>query len=998
VFVFGSFQLDVANASLRRGKQALVLTPKAFNVLRYLVEHAGQLVTKDDLWRAVWPGVTVTDAALAVCVSEIRKALRDETRTPRYIETVHRLGYRFIALVSTQSVPILDSGVQSQDLSLARSLPSPTQHFVGRETELAQLHQWLEQALAGERQIVFVTGEPGIGKTTLVEQFLQQEQVARENLWIGRGQCIEHYGPGEAYLPVLDALGRLCREPGGERLVELLEQHAPSWLVQMPPLLGAAQWRELQEKVAGATRARMLRELAEAMEVISRERLLVLRLEDLHWSDYSTLEWLSLLARRQEAARLLILGTYRPVELIVREHPLRNLKHELQLHGHCQELLLAPLRETAVMQYLAQRFAAPVSSDLSDGEHQGAGHPPEPLRKLAHTVYQRTDGNPLFMVNVVDYLVERAGLKTIDVAAAQSREALGADRIDAPPSIVQMIELNLERLTADEQAVLETASVAGVEFPIAAVATALQRPIGEIEACCTRLSHRQQFVHSAGTMDWPDGTVAARVQFRHGLYREVLYNRVPPGRRVELHRRIAECEEVGWGERAAEIATELAYHYTQAGQIKQALRYAQLAAEQALRRGAYPEAAGLIETALKLLDHLPEGNQRLRAELALRDIESTVAFVWHGAASQECERPVRRMCELAEKLGERDQLLRGLIALQVLHVNQGELLLGQELAKRYVDLAGTTQDPRLLAEAHYNAGMLAFFCGNLRQALAHLDNAQRHASEAKLNDKVSHFFGIRYKSLFASARALPLQLRGRPDEALKSAEQGLRDARDSRHLFSLSCVLAAPASILRCCRREPEIALVQAEEAIALSQQNGFSEWLNWGQFTHGWALAELGQPAQGIAEMEAGVAGLKGREPFEQYRVALIAQTYARTGRTDQALTMLNEALAHIERTGGRVDHAEILRLKGEVLLMHDRSATVEAEHCFRLALEVARAQEAKWWELRTAVSLARLLRDTNRGDEARTMLDEIYTWFTDGFDTADLKDAKALLNELNG
>jgi predicted ATPase len=251
----------------------------------------------------------------------------------------------------------------------------------------------------------------------------------------------------------------------------------------------------------------------------------------------------------------------------------------------------------------------------------------------------------------------------------------------------------------------------------------------------------------------------------------------------------------------------------------------------------------------------------------------------------------------------------------------------------------------------------------------------------------------------ASVRALPLQLLGWPDEALKSAEQVLRDARDSRHLFSLGFALAAPGGIFRRYRREPQIALVQAEEATALSEENGFSDWLNWGQFTHGWALAELRQPTQGIAEMEAAVAGfrLSGGQAFQQYRVALIAQGYARTGRTDQALTMLNEVLAHIERTGEKVDQGEILRLKGEVLLMHDRSAAVEAENCFRAGLAVAHAQEAKWWELRIATSLACLLRDTNRGDEARTMLAEIYNWFTEGFDTADLKDAKALLDELS-
>jgi tetratricopeptide (TPR) repeat protein len=399
-----------------------------------------------------------------------------------------------------------------------------------------------------------------------------------------------------------------------------------------------------------------------------------------------------------------------------------------------------------------------------------------------------------------------------------------------------------------------------------------------------------------------------------------------------------------------------------------------------------------------VLDQLPEGNQRLRAELALRTIESAVAYVWHGGASQERERPIRRMCELGEKLGERDQLLRGLIALAVHHWVGGELLLGQELAKRNLDLAEATQDPRLLVEAHHYAGMMAFSCGNLRQALTYLDDALRHASAASLDDKVSPLFGTLYKSRSTSNLAQLLQLLGSPDEALKSAEQALRLARDSRHLFSLAVALIAPGGTFRSYRREPEIALVQAKEAIALSQENGFSDWLNWGRFYQGWASADLGQPEQGIAEMEAADAGFRqnGGAPFQQYRIALIAQAYARTSRTDEALTMLNEALTQIERTGERVDHAEILRLKGEVLLMHDRSATVEAENCFRTGLAIARQQEAKWWELRATVSLARLLRDTNRRDEACSILAEIYTWFTEGFDLPDLKDAKSLLDEL--
>jgi predicted ATPase/DNA-binding winged helix-turn-helix (wHTH) protein len=607
MFVFSPFRLDIANASLQRGKQAIVLTPKAFNVLRYLVEHAGQLVTKDDLWRAVWPGISVTDATLTVSMNELRKALGDQPKAPRYIETVHRLGYRFIAPVSTEAVRVADSSIRGEHFKLARGLPPSTPHFVGRHAELAELHKWLERALEGERQIVFVTGEPGIGKTTLVDEFLRQEQVSGEqNLWVGRGQCIEHYGTGEAYLPLLDALGRLCRGPGGGRLLELLDEHAPAWLGQLPSLLGAAQRRELKGRVAGATHARMLRELADAIEVITAEKPLVLRLEDLHWSDYSTLEWLGFLARRQESARLLMLGTYRPVEVILREHPLKNLKQELQIHGQCKELPLTLLSEPAVKKYLNLRFASPFSSNLSGARRRGEAPAQEPLLELAHTIYQRIDGNPLFMVNMVDYLAEREVVKTLgDAVTAQSADVAGVDRIDTPPSIVEMIERNLERLNPDEQAVLEAASVAGAQFPAAALAAALNRPLSEVEACCTRLSRQQQFVHSRGTWEWPDGTVAARFDFQHALYREALYKRIPPGRRIQLHERIAVRAEAAYGQQVEEVAAELAYHYGLCGNKAKTLKYLEIAGRQAEQRSAYAESVGHFAAAIELLKSRP---------------------------------------------------------------------------------------------------------------------------------------------------------------------------------------------------------------------------------------------------------------------------------------------------------------------------------------------------------------------------------------------------------
>lgn len=382
---FGPFRLDPANACLWRKSEVIALMPKAFAVLEYLVQHPGRLVTKDALLEGVWPGTAVGEAVLKVCIGEIRKALRDPARTPRFIATVHRRGYRFIAPVTA---------VTASDTAQAPGgglRPAPVQ-LAGREIVLDALHRGLARALGGERQVVFVTGEPGIGKTSVVEAFVSQLATDPQR-WIAQGQCMEHYGKGEAYLPVLDALGRMCSAPGGARLLALLRRHAPTWLVQLPGLLSAGERKGLQRELLGATQERMLREMAEAVEVLTAEIPLVLVLEDLHWSDYGTLDLLARLARRREPAHLLLIATYRPVEVILSDHPLKAVKADLELHGQCRELPLDVLGEAAVSAYLADRF------------------PGSPLPvELAPLIHQRTDGLPLFMVTVVDELMAQGVL------------------------------------------------------------------------------------------------------------------------------------------------------------------------------------------------------------------------------------------------------------------------------------------------------------------------------------------------------------------------------------------------------------------------------------------------------------------------------------------------------------------------------------------------------------------------------------------------------------
>ena len=436
--LFPPFRLDLVNAQLWRGDQEIRLRRKTFDVLRYLADHPGQLVTKEALLDAVWAEVTVSDSMPAICVTELRKALGDEARIPRFIETVHRRGYRFIAKVTTAA-----AGESTREPPFVPKGPKPI--MVGRQDELAPLQSWYSRVVEGQRQVIFVTGEAGIGKTTFVQAFL--DSIAQEgSVAIGRGQCVEQYGAGEPYMPVLEALGRLCQEPGGERLIELLNRFAPTWLAQMPALLTREERVRLQAEMQGVTQQRMLREMTQALEALATEAPLVLLLEDLHWSDFSTLELIAAIARRSELARLLILGTYRPVEILANDHPLRTMKQELELHRYCEELRLKLLTEENVADYLAQRLASDASRRFGT---------------LASVIHTRTDGNPLFMVNMVDYLLDDARR---EVSEAELAETLHAHRLDALRSIRQMIERNLERLKPEEQAVLEGASVAGQSF------------------------------------------------------------------------------------------------------------------------------------------------------------------------------------------------------------------------------------------------------------------------------------------------------------------------------------------------------------------------------------------------------------------------------------------------------------------------------------------------------------------------------------------------------
>jgi predicted ATPase/DNA-binding winged helix-turn-helix (wHTH) protein len=979
---FGPYRLVGPHGPLWCDAQVVPLPPKALAVLWRLATQAGEVVTKEALLDAGWPGTVVSEGVLTACLHTLRRALGEDAQQPRYIATVHRLGYRFVAPV-TAGAPV----------TLPAPPPAPPASpplVVGREAELAQLHRCVAQVQQGRRQTILVTGEAGVGKTTLVDAFVHQ-LASTEALWLGRGQCIEHYGAGEAYLPLLEALGRGGRQPGGERLVSCLRQYAPTWLGHLPALCRPDERAAVSPALLGATPARMLRELAEALEALAAEHPVVLVLEDLHWSDPSTVEALAWLARRRDPARLLVLGTYRPVELILHDHPLKAVKQELTAHGLCVDLPLGGLSQPAVAAYVAERRGAPAGDDA-----------------VAAFVYQRTEGHPLFMVQVVDYL-DRHHLLPGAAAPAADRSGVPAIEQVVPQGLQDLLEAQLGRLTATEQQVLEGGSVAGAEFVVASVAAGLSMAPDAVEAVCERLARRGQVLEDRGLVAWPDGTVSGCYGFRHTLYQEVVYQRLGAGHRARVHRRIGEREAAGYGARAGERAAALAMHFARGRDAPRAVPYLQQAAVNALTRCAYPEAIAHLTTAVELIHALPETPERLQHEIALQLMLAETQVGSQGFAAPPVGQAYTRAYELCAHGGDGAQHLRALAGLRLFYLMRAELPHALAAGQQLLAVAQRSQRAEFLMEAHRALGMVLYPLGDLTQARTHLEQglalADAHWRRSPYQHDRRQFNGHDPRVLCRSYVALTLWFLGYPRQAAQRVHEGLTLARELGHPFSVAHALSVGAS-LSSLRRESPVVRAQAEAAMAMAREHGFPFFASWAQMLQGWALSEQGDVAEGIAQLREGLAAYRAIDAALgcPYFLGLLAQACGRAGQTAQGLAVVDEALTTAHHSGERHYEAELYRLQGELVLQvagRDRarsaSATTEAGHCFRQALDIARRQQAKVLELRAAMSLARLWQQQGKRYDARDLLAPIHGWFTEGFDTADLQEAKVLLEELS-
>jgi DNA-binding winged helix-turn-helix (wHTH) protein/tetratricopeptide (TPR) repeat protein len=966
VYHFHSFCLDESAGRLLKADRDIPLRPKSFALLSYLVAHAGRLVSKEELLSELWPDVKVNEAALTVCVHELRKALGDNSESPRYIETRYRRGYRFAAPVKSRNSSISPG----RNDSAARTA-GPI--LVGREAELAALDECWRRVQDGTRQAVFAIGEPGIGKTSLIDHFVGQIK-ANSAATVGRGQCVELYG--EAYLPLLEALNQICSTNGGADLKSILRRLAPSWMPQMPGLVDSTELERARIAAHSASESRMLREMAEALELFAATRPLVLLFEDLHLSDPATIHLLSYLTQRRGPSRLLVLGTCRSGEGGERACGVDDAIVDLRRHSQYVEVRVDALSEPAVAEYVRRRMAR----ETIEAE-------------LAHRVYQRSEGNALFMVALVEDLLARGTLTAATNGVGNAAEI--------PDNLRHLIEKQLEALPPRDRRLLETASVAGIEFSqaeLAAVSDGRVEMHGA-ESRCEHLARRGRFVRKSGAVMWPDGTTASRYKFRHALYHEVIYERISAARRAMLHQQIGDRLEAGYGPLARRVAGELAVHFHRAGDHRRAARYQMLSAEIALERSAIDSALSHTECALSAISLLPSDSESRAIELRVQLMAGSALMARSGIAAPAVERAYSRAHQLIEQIEAGPALAPVLLGMAKYHIVRGELNEAESLAQKCAKLGDASGDDDVRLEEAVVSAAVFYSRGDFRGALRHCERAralyhpEKHRAHALL-------YGLEPGVVTASYAAIILWRLGLADRARARIREAVALGERQGHAHSLSLALSGAASIYEQCG-DWQATDLWVERLIAYATENELPFWRAMGEIAAGRSRIAQGEASRGAAMIRDGLGSLAATGGTIRQReiTSLLPLVSANAMTHQEALRVAQGALA-LSRDGGELtDAAELRRIIGVLISMgrgETRSGGDEASQWFLDAIEVARRQRALAFELRASLDLARLQMRDNRRVQARQHLSDVYARFTEGFDTGDLAEARALLAEL--
>ena len=961
IFAFGAHELDTRVYELRRaGTGALPIEPQVFDVLAYLVQHRDRVVSKEELLEKLWPDRFVTEATLTSRLKAARRVVGDTGKDQSIIRTHHGRGYRFVAAVEERDPslagamtcakaggqpaadhpafahPALDHPAFAQPVSDRpasghAAAESPVlAAFVGREAELQQLTAALERATHGSRQVVFVAGEAGAGKTTLVEAFLARSAGGAR--LIARGQCVEHRGSGEPYMPLLDALGRLCREPGGQAVIDLLRREAPSWLVQLSSLLPETEHEALVART-GAAGERMLREFGLFIERLAAERPLILAIEDLHWSDYATLDAIDLVARQGQQARCLIIGTYRPADVKATRHPVHAVSQELRVRGLCQVVDVPLLVPTELDAFLSHRF--PDAGFTAD---------------LARLVHVRTAGNPLFVGNLVDSWIERRLIERHD-AGWVITAALRTLETDVPDTLQHLIEKQIAELDAPEQRLLEAAAVVGRTFAIAALASTLPAAEDDLDAICEKLAREGRFIRAEAPDAWGDGTLSSRFTFTHDLYVDVLYGRIPAVRRMRLHQQIGRVVERAWQGREREHASELALHFQRGLDRERGPRYRVMAAEQALERSAYREAVAHFTGALDLLRGGPASADRDRLELACLCRLAPALIATRGYADAMVEANYQRARELAGRLGDAALLSQTLYGMANMYEYRGAYDVAERLATERLQLEGAASSLSRI-ESHELLTCSFLHQGRYRESVEHGRKAAAACDDGQALQGEHLVLAVQAYGWMSGA----LYFAGRGGEALAQSAEALRLATASGDELARASS-AIQAAFLAFYRRDAEACRRLSDQGLTIARERRFPFHVACARILYGWWLSVAGRHQDALPEIRAGIRTCRaiGALMDMPLFLAILSEPLAASGDREAALHSLDQGLAIVESSRSFFYAPELHRQRGLLLdaMGRPREMVLEA---LRRAHRLAEEQESPIFIERTAASLAAL------------------------------------------
>jgi DNA-binding winged helix-turn-helix (wHTH) protein/tetratricopeptide (TPR) repeat protein len=949
LYAFAGNELNSDTQELWRGGAIQHIEPQVLAVLEYLIAHQDRVVSKIELFDEVWGSRFVSESALTSRIKSARRVCGDSGREQRVIRTIHGRGYRFVAELERQV-----TSARGGRGALGRG------GIVGRDRELGSIEESARSAAEGQRQAIFITGTPGIGKSAVLAEAL--ELLDDTGHWrFVRGQCLESRSGTEPYFGLLDALARSGRADDGKTRA-ILDRVAPTWLAQLPALIGPDDAERLSHRLLGTTPHRMLRDGAEAFEELSHHGPTLLALEDLQWADECTLDVLELLMQRDEPAPLLILLTLREGP-----SPARNLLNRLATTGRARELPLEGLTGSD---------AAALISDVLDVRDV----PPE----IAEVAARRSDGVPLALAEIVGAW-RRAGHLLVDDGRLELAVAAGELDSAVPETLRQLVEIDLARAEGEHVAALEAAALAGTEFDAASVQEALGRPLLEVEEVLTRAGDALGYLSPVGGTTWPDGTTSTRFAFRHDLYRQILEDRLSHHRRARVHAAIGAALASGYAGRVAEIAPDLARHFVEAGDHERSVEYLCLAGEQAAARNAFTHAERLLLDALSHTAQLEPGSVRDRAELRVRMALGPAIVATRGWYGAEVAENYERAMILCSAQAPCDEASLARYSLATITELRGEYSRTEELLDPMVDDAANN----LLTETRELLACSTFHQGKFRTSLDHSTAVLDRWEDIEASELMSRL-AEHPASACNSWASFAAWYLGESDRSLELAERAVTTG--AEHLYALSTA-QVQRSKLHQMRREPTEAAHWARAAIELADEQGFPMRANQARIILGWADA-VSSDADGTTRAEDGLAQFRasGAQLTVPYYLGLVAEARLTAGDADAALEALAEAI-DLAASGARTFFfaSELHRLRATAGEATGEWKPADVLTELRLAVGLARELGSPPLELRALTQLAAEGR-CSEPDEAR--LRALLARFDGQRPTADTRDALALLN----